>query len=41
MEYLLLIVGLVLLVIGAESLVRGSSRLAGTFGISPLVIGLK
>ncbi|RIL05890.1 MAG: sodium:calcium antiporter [Proteobacteria bacterium] len=32
--------GLVLLVAGAELLVRGASRLAGAFGISPLVIGL-
>jgi cation:H+ antiporter len=34
------IVGLVLLVIGAELLVRGASRLAAAVGISPLVIGL-
>jgi cation:H+ antiporter len=40
MEYILLVIGLVLLVIGAEALVRGASRLAATFGISPLVIGL-
>jgi Ca2+/Na+ antiporter len=32
--------GLVLLVAGAECLVRGSSRLAQRVGISPLVIGL-
>lgn len=32
--------GLVLLVAGAELLVRGASRLALRFGISPLVIGL-
>jgi cation:H+ antiporter len=32
--------GLVLLIIGAELLVRGSSRLAGSLGISPLVVGL-
>ncbi len=32
--------GLVLLVAGAELLVRGASRLAARFGISPLVIGL-
>jgi cation:H+ antiporter len=37
---LYLILGLVLLVAGAESLVRGASRLAAMFGISPLVIGL-
>ncbi len=33
-------VGLVVLVYGAEWLVRGSSSLARTYGISPLVIGL-
>lgn len=33
-------VGLALLVAGAELLVRGSSRLAGSLGIPPLVIGL-
>jgi cation:H+ antiporter len=32
--------GLVLLIIGAELLVRGASRLAAAVGISPLVIGL-
>jgi cation:H+ antiporter len=35
-----IIIGIVLLYIGAESLVRGSSRLAAQFGIPPLVIGL-
>ncbi|MEO1122507.1 MAG: calcium/sodium antiporter [Cyanobacteria bacterium J06635_15] len=34
------LVGLVLLVVGAESLVRGASRLATLMGISPLLIGL-
>jgi cation:H+ antiporter len=34
------VVGLVLLVLGAELLVRGASRLAASLGISPLVIGL-
>ena len=34
------LIGLVLLYFGAESLVRGSSRLAANFGIPPLVIGL-
>jgi cation:H+ antiporter len=33
-------VGLVLLIVGAELLVRGASRLAGAIGVSPLVIGL-
>jgi cation:H+ antiporter len=38
--FLLLVAGLILLVVGAEGLVRGASRLAGAMGISPLVIGL-
>ncbi|TLX57382.1 sodium:calcium antiporter [Stutzerimonas nosocomialis] len=38
--FVYLIAGLVLLVIGAEVLVRGASRLAAIFGISPLIIGL-
>ncbi len=33
-------VGLALLIVGAELLVRGASRLAGALGISPLVVGL-
>jgi cation:H+ antiporter len=33
-------IGLVLLVAGADALVRGASRLALSFGISPLVVGL-
>ncbi len=40
MTILLFIAGLVLLIVGAEALVRGSSRLAAALGISPLVIGL-
>jgi len=36
----LLIAGLILLLLGAELLVRGSSRLAAAIGVSPLVIGL-
>jgi cation:H+ antiporter len=35
-----LIIGFVLLIVGAEILVRGASRLAAAVGISPLVIGL-
>ncbi len=35
-----LVVGLILLVIGAEALVRGASKLAASIGISSLVIGL-
>jgi len=37
---LLFCAGLGLLVLGAESLVRGASRLAAAAGVSPLVIGL-
>ena len=37
---LLFVAGLVLLIVGAEALVRGSSKLAAAIGISPLVIGL-
>lgn len=40
MSILFFIVGLVCLIIGAESLVRGASRFAAVIGISPLVIGL-
>ena len=40
MEVLLFFLGLVLLVVGAEALVRGASRLALSVGISPLVVGL-
>ncbi|MBX2868614.1 MAG: calcium/sodium antiporter [Acidiferrobacterales bacterium] len=40
MVYLLLIVGIVLLMIGAEVMVRGAEQIALGFGISPLVVGL-
>ncbi|MFZ5604394.1 MAG: sodium:calcium antiporter, partial [Pseudomonadota bacterium] len=40
MTLLYLAGGLVLLVLGAEFLVKGASRLAAAAGISPLVIGL-
>jgi cation:H+ antiporter len=40
MTGLLLVGGLVTLIVGAELLVRGASRLAAALGISPLVIGL-
>lgn len=40
MTILLFIGGLMGLVLGAELLVRGASRLALSFGISPLVVGL-
>ncbi len=40
MTIFLLVGGLVLLILGAEAMVRGASRLAAALGISPLVIGL-
>ncbi len=40
MTILMFISGLICLVIGAELLVRGASKLALSFGISPLVVGL-
>jgi cation:H+ antiporter len=40
MNMLMFVGGLVLLVIGANVLVRGASKLALSFGISPLVVGL-
>lgn len=40
MTFVLFVVGLGLLIGGAELLVRGAARLAAAFGISPLVIGL-
>lgn len=40
MTVALFVLGLIALVAGAQLLVRGSSRLALSFGISPLVVGL-
>ena len=40
LTFILFILGLVFLVIGAEALVKGASRLAAAVGVSPLVIGL-
>lgn len=40
MTLVLFVVGLLLLIVGAEVLVRGASRLAAVFKVSPLVIGL-
>ena len=40
MTLLMFILGLAALILGAELMVRGASRLALTFGISPLVVGL-
>jgi cation:H+ antiporter len=40
MTVMMFLLGLVALVFGAELLVRGASKLATTFGVSPLVVGL-
>ncbi len=40
MVYVIFAVGVVLLLLGAESLVKGASRIAAVLGISPLVVGL-
>jgi cation:H+ antiporter len=40
MTWLMLFLGLVLLVIGADILVKGAARLASSFGVPTLVIGL-
>ena len=40
MSLLFFFIGLIFLIVGAEALVRGVSRLAAVLGISPLVIGL-
>jgi len=40
MNLLMFVGGLVLLIVGANALVRGASKLALSFGISPLVVGL-
>lgn len=40
MKILVFAIGLVFLIIGAEALVRGASRMAAALGVSPLVIGL-
>jgi len=40
MDYLFFAVGLVLLIAGADILARGASKLALSFGVSPLVVGL-
>jgi cation:H+ antiporter len=40
MTWVFLCVGLVLLVVGADLLVKGAARLAGNFGVPALVIGL-
>ncbi len=40
MTFVMFTAGLVALILGASSLVRGASKLALSFGISPLVVGL-
>ena len=40
MTILLIVGGFVLLVVGAEALVRGASKIAAGVGIPPLIIGL-
>lgn len=40
MTWVMLCVGLVLLVVGADTLVKGAARLASSFGVPSLVIGL-
>jgi cation:H+ antiporter len=40
MTYLLFVVGLLFLLVGAEGLVRGASRIATAMGVSPLIVGL-
>lgn len=40
MELLAFVAGLALLIVGAEALVRGASRLAAMLGMPPLIIGL-
>jgi cation:H+ antiporter len=40
MTFFFFVAGLVLLIAGAEALVRGAGKLAISFGISPLVVGL-
>ncbi|MFZ3041258.1 MAG: calcium/sodium antiporter [Thiobacillus sp.] len=40
MQALMFVLGLAALVVGAEAMVRGASRLAVSWGISPLVVGL-
>jgi cation:H+ antiporter len=40
MTTILFIAGLICLIIGAEALVKGASRMASAIGISPLVVGL-
>ena len=40
MTLILFAAGLIILILGAEALVRGSSRLASTVGVSPLIVGL-
>ena len=40
MVWILFVAGLALLVVGAQSLVRGASKLASCLGVPPLLVGL-
>jgi cation:H+ antiporter len=40
MQVVMFVLGLLALIVGAEAMVRGASRLAVSWGISPLVVGL-
>jgi len=40
LDYLLLIIGFIFLHFGAESFIKGSSRLAFSYGVKPIIIGL-
>ena len=40
LHYTLFLLGLVILIVGAETLIRGAVELARRFGISPFMIGL-
>ncbi len=40
LAFVFLVVGLVLLVFAADYLVKGAASIAGTLGISPLIVGL-
>ena len=40
LPYLLFIAGFVILIFGAELLIRGAARLATIWGISPVIVGL-
>lgn len=39
-ESIIFVMGLIALIVGAEMVVRGASRLAAMLGVKPLVLGL-